>query len=177
MATLTTEISPDHIATSGQRVVELSFDDATPEFALKWARLEANSVEGNAFLSPHFSIPAVTHLVGSYDQKPLILAVESRDAAELVALGLFEVARNSRLLPMTLLQSWRCEHTLFDGLLVDKQTAAALDSLFDWLSQQSHRWQGIAFTDRSADGELNDLLENAAGNSNATWFEDWSRAR
>ena len=54
MATLMTEISPDQTATSGQRVVELSFDDVTPEFALKWARLEANSVEGNAFLSPHF---------------------------------------------------------------------------------------------------------------------------
>ena len=178
MATLMTEISPDQTATSGQRVVELSFDDVTPEFALKWARLEANSVEGNAFLSPHFAIPAVTHLAGSYDQKPLILAVESGDGAELVALGLFEVARNSRLLPMTHLRSWRCEHTLFDGLLVDKQTAtAALDTLFDWLIQQGHRWQGIAFTDRSAAGELNDLLENAAGNSNATWFEDWSRER
>ena len=175
MVTLTTEISSDQTAISGYRVVELSFDDVTPEFALKWARLEANSVEGNAFLSPHFAIPAVTHLESSYNQKPLILAVESGDGAELVALGLFEVARNSRLLPMTHLQSWRCEHTLFDGLLVDKQTAAAaLDTLFDWLSRQGYRWQGIAFTDRSADGKLNDLLESAAGNSNATWFEDWS---
>lgn len=178
MATLTTEISPDQTVTTGQRVVELSFDEVTSEFALKWARLEANSVEGNAFLSPHFAIPAVTHLEGSYDQKPLILAVESEDGAELLALGLFELSTNSRLLPLTHLQGWRCEHTLFDGLLVDKQAgSAALDTFFEWLSKQGRRWHGIAFTDRSADGELNDLLENAAAKTNATWFEDWSRER
>jgi CelD/BcsL family acetyltransferase involved in cellulose biosynthesis len=178
MATLTTEVSPDQTATSGQRVVELSFDEITPEFAGKWASLEANSVEGNAFLSPHFVIPAVNHLEGSYDQKPLILAVESGDGAELLALGLFERSTNSRLLPLTHLQSWRCEHTLFDGLLVDKQAgSAALDAFFEWFAHQGRRWHGIAFTDRSADGELNDLLEKAAAKTNATWFEDWSRER
>lgn len=178
MATLTNEVSPDHSATTGQRVVELSFDEVTPEFASKWARLEANAVEGNAFLSPHFAIPAVNHLEGSYDQKPLILAVESENGAELLALGLFERSTNSRLLPLTHLQGWRCEHTLFDGLLVDKQVgSAALDTFFEWLSKQGRRWHGIAFTDRSADGELNELLENAAATTNATWFEDWSRQR
>jgi CelD/BcsL family acetyltransferase involved in cellulose biosynthesis len=178
MATLTTEVSPDQTATSGQRVVELSFDEITPEFAGKWASLEANSVEGNAFLSPHFVIPAVNHLEGSYDQKPLILAVESEDGAELLALGLFERSTNSRLLPLTHLQSWRCEHTLFDGLLVDKRAgSAALDTMFAWLSKQGRRWHGIAFTDRSADGQLNDMLESSAAKINATWFEDWSRER
>lgn len=178
MATLTTEVSPAQTTTSGHRVVELSFDEVTPEFATKWAALEANSVEGNAFLSPHFAVPAVKHLEGSYEQKPLVLAVESEDGAELLALGLFEVSRNSRLLPLTHLQSWRCEHTLFDGLLVDNQAgSAALDTLFEWLSKQGRRWHGIAFTDRSADGSLNALLENAADKSNATWFEDWSRER
>lgn len=178
MASLETKTSSGCETTSGLRIVEIPFDELTPEFESRWARLETNSVEGNAFLSPHFVIPAVNHLDGAYDQKPLILAVESADGSQLLAIGLFEVSRNSRLLPMTHLQSWRCEHTLFDGLLVDKQNGAeALVALFEWLSKQGRRWQGIAFTDRSADSELNDMLETAAARTNATWFEDWTRER
>ena len=183
MATLSTATPPPHKTSetaqvSRLRVVEIPFDDLTSKFASRWADLESRSVEGNAFLSPHFVIPAVEHLEGAYEQKPLILAVESEDGSELLALGLFEVSRNSRLLPLTHLQSWRCEHTLFDGLLVDKQNGTeALTTLFTWLGQQGRRWQGAAFTDRSADGELNEMLDHAATESGARWFEDWSRER
>lgn len=170
--------SSEEADTAGLRVVEIPFDDLTSEFASRWAELETRSVEGNAFLSPHFVIPAVEHLEGAYEQKPLILAVESEDGSQLLALGLFETSRNSRLLPLTHLQSWRCEHTLFDGLLVDKQLgAAALKTLFKWLGRQGRRWQGVAFTDRSADGKLHEILETAASENGARWFEDWSRER
>lgn len=163
---------------SALRVVEIPFDELTDGFVSKWTDLESRSVEGNAFLSPHFVIPAVKHLEGAYEQKPMILAVESEDGSKLLALGLFEQAKNSRLLPLTHLQSWRCEHTLFDGLLVEKQHGTqALVTLFDWLSKQGRRWQGVAFTDRSDDGELHDMLEQAAEQTGATWFEDWSRER
>lgn len=183
MATLSTPALSENSSSEeaiglGLRVVEIPFDDLTDEFASRWAELETRSVEGNAFLSPHFVIPAVEHLEGAYDQKPLILAVESEDGSKLHALGLFEQAKNSRLLPMAHLQSWRCEHTLFDGLLVEKQHGTqALVTLFDWLSKQARRWQGVAFTDRSADGELNNMLEQAADQTGATWFEDWQRER
>ena len=176
MVTLTTESKSDRIMVAGLRVVELPFEDLTDEFVARWSQLESRSVEGNAFLSPHFVIPAVEHLAGAYDQKPLILAVESGDGSELLAVGLFETVRSSRLLPLTHLRSWRCEHTLFDGLLVDNQNGSeALVALFAWLSQQGRRWQGVAFTDRSADGELNQMLDNAAAQTGAIWFEDWTR--
>lgn len=184
MASLTTEAEADRTDNSdrttaaGLRVVELPFEDLTDDFVSRWAQLESRSIEGNAFLSPNFVIPAVEHLAGSWHQKPLILAVESNDKAELLAVGLFEKARSSRLLPLAHLQSWRCEHTLFDGLLVDEQQGSqSLVALFEWLSQQGRRWQGVAFTDRSADGELNQMLDNAAAKTGATWFEDWTRER
>lgn len=183
MTTLSTETPPEvksseEASASGLRVVEIPFDDLTNEFVSRWAELETRSVEGNAFLSPHFVIPAVDHLEGLYDQKPLILAIESEDGSKLLALGLFETSRSSRLLPLTHLQSWRCEHTLFDGLLVDKQRGTtALTTLFKWLGRQGRRWQGVAFTDRSADSDLNEILETAASESGARWFEDWSRER
>lgn len=182
MATLSTAVLqknsfPEPVETSF-RVVDIPFDDLTDDFVSKWADLESRSVEGNAFLSPHFVIPAVKHLEGAYDQKPLVLAVESEDGSRLHALGLFERAKNSRLLPMSHLQSWRCEHTLFDGLLADRQHGEeAVVALFEWLSLQGRRWQGVAFTDRSADGDLNDILNRAAAKTNSTWFEDWSRER
>ncbi|NQV24439.1 MAG: GNAT family N-acetyltransferase [Rhodopirellula sp.] len=178
MSVLTTESRSDRTTASGLRVIELSFDDLTDDFVERWAQLESRSVEGNAFLSPHFVLPAVEHLEDAYNQKPLVLAVESENNGKLLALGLFEVSRNSRLLPLTHLRSWRCEHTLFDGLLVDSQPGtAALVTLFEWLKRQGRRWQGVAFTDRSADGELHQMLDNAAAETGATWFEDWTRER
>lgn len=184
MAALTTELQTDLTAASdrstaaGLRVVEVPFENLTDDFLSRWAELESHAVEGNAFLSPHFVIPAVEHLEGAYRQKPLILAVECADKAELLAIGLFEKSGSSRLLPLTHLQSWRCEHTLFDGLLVDEQQGTeALVALFEWLSRQGRRWQGVAFTDRSANGELNRMLDNAATQTGAIWFEDWTRER
>ena len=84
MTTLSTATPPeqktsDDAEVSALRVVELPFEDLTDEFVARWAQLESRSVEGNAFLSPHFVIPAVEHLEGAYNQKPLILAVESED--------------------------------------------------------------------------------------------------
>lgn len=178
MATLQTSPTIHTKAKAGLQVIEMVYDDLTDEFVGRWADLESRSVEGNAFLSPHFVIPAVEHLKNAYNQKPLILGVESGDRSKLLAIGLFETARSSRLLPLTHLQSWRCEHTLFDGLLVDQQHGrAALGELFNWLGRQGRRWQGVAFTDRSADGTMHEWLEDAAVHTGATWFEDWSRER
>ncbi|MDA0283597.1 MAG: GNAT family N-acetyltransferase [Planctomycetota bacterium] len=178
MGGLTTTSTTNPATASGLRVVERSFESVSDEFIEQWAELESRSVEGNAFLSPHFVIPAVTHLEGAYEQKPLILAVESTDGSELLAVGLFEQSGNSRLLPLTHLRSWRCEHTFHDGLLVDRDRGTeALVVLFDWLSRQNRRWHGIAFTDRSADGKLNQMLGEAAATTGAVWFEDWHRER
>lgn len=165
-------------ATSRLRVVELPFERLSESFVARWADLERRSVEGNAFLSPHFAIPAVEHLQGTSQQKPLILAVESEGSAELLALGLFEPASSTRLLPLSHLQSWRCEHTLLDGMLVDQKNGQdALIALFEWLGNQGRRWHGVAFTGRSADGELNEMFEVAASRSGAAWLEDWSDER
>lgn len=163
---------------SAVNVIELPFEQVTDDFVSRWRDLESRSLEGNAFLSPHFVVPAVKYLEDSYDQKPLVLAVESADSGELLALGLFEEKKNSRLLPLTHLQSWRCEHTLFDGLLVDRSRGQeALRGLFTWLSGQGKRWHGIGFTDRSADAELHQELHAAADAAGASWFEDWSSER
>lgn len=183
MATISTESASQSLNTrrshgSGFRVVEVPFQELSEDFAARWADLESRSVEGNAFLSPHFVIPAAEHLASASRRMPLILAVESEHDAELLALGVFDVSSSTRLLPLTHLQSWRCEHSLFDGLLVDRQRGQdALCLLFDWLGKQGRRWHGVAFSGRSADGELNEMLDVAATRSGSSWVEDWNSER
>jgi CelD/BcsL family acetyltransferase involved in cellulose biosynthesis len=147
-------------------------------FLDRWQSLEDRSLEGNAFLSPHFVLPALEHLPESAAANPIILAVESPDNERLLGLGVFETCRGSRLLPLRHLRSWRSTHSFFDSLLVDRGRAMEVaTTLFRWLQRQGDRWHGISFRDRSADSELSAVLDEAAAQCGISWQEDWSSER
>ena len=149
------------------------------DFIEKWADLAECSLEGNAFLSPHFVLPALHHLPGQQGKDPVVLAVEYAGEERLLGLGVFETRRASRLLPLRHLTSWECTHSFFSGLLLDQELAfPTAVALFRWLRQQGDRWRGLAFDGRSADSELSSVLDDAAGATGIVWYEDgwWDRA-
>ena len=172
-AVLTQQDSPA-VATS-LRVRQVDPATAESEFVRRWRDLETRSIEGNAFRSPDLVIPALRLPVAGSEQ-PLALTVQSDDG-DLLALGIFEVCRGNRLLPMTHLRSWQSDFSLSDGLLVDRQHAEpALAALFQCVAD--HRdWNGIAFENRTADSPLSDTLHSAAVQTGATWHEDWQIER
>lgn len=84
-----------------------------------WLRLEARSVEPNAYLSPHFVMPAVQYL--DPGRRPLIVAAEHSQQGELewLGMGVFHNSLASRLCPVPHWVGYLSRHSYLNGLLAD----------------------------------------------------------
>ncbi len=163
------------VVSASARVREVDLGTVSQEFVRLWRQLESRSIEGNAFRSPDFVLPALK-LIDKPVDRPFALAVESA-CGQMIGLGVFEKCRGSRALPMTHLQSWQSEYSLFDGLLIDRsKSCEALAALFRFAGQDS-RWNGISFGNRSAESPLAQACDQAATAMGAVWHEDWSTKR
>lgn len=133
-----------------------------------WIRLEQRALEANAYLSPHFILPAVRHLDCAAD--PLVVLVED-GAAELVGVGVFEQRPATWRFPLPHLSAYRSRHSYLSGLLVDRAcAAAAVGAFFDFFCSKA-RWNGVEFTWRTAEGPLADLLGAVARERGLPWRE------
>jgi hypothetical protein len=86
-----------------------------------WARLEARSAEPNAFMSPHFVLPALAHLDSG--ASPVLMWIERAAGGlkELVGVGVFRYSLGTRAFPWPHLTAYQCEHSYLGGLLVDAE--------------------------------------------------------
>jgi CelD/BcsL family acetyltransferase involved in cellulose biosynthesis len=128
-----------------------------------WAALEARSAEPNAYLSPHFVLPALKHLP-EYAHTTITLVEQtiaggSEDAAgALVALGVFQAARASRLLPLPHRVAFSGRYVNQSGILLDARAAGpALAALAAHLGGDG----GLEIPQCWADGDLSALAGGA----------------
>jgi hypothetical protein len=150
------------------RVRRLTLRDFTPSRLEAWTALEARALEPNAYLSPHFVLPALQHLDPSL--RAVFLAVE-RDAPRggLLALGVFTSVPASRLCPVPHLLGYCSRHSYLGGLLVDKDHApAAFGALCDYARRRGLGWQALVLPKMRTDGPLAELLEQRARAAGAT---------
>jgi CelD/BcsL family acetyltransferase involved in cellulose biosynthesis len=127
-----------------------------------WLALEARALEPNAYLSPHFVLPALEHL-DPHNNALILLVQDTRHAQpHLVAAGVFEPLLGARHFPVPHLCAYRSRHTFLGGVLLDRACAtAALRALLDYVQANPWRYQGIDFGLAWADGEQAQLLDEA----------------
>jgi hypothetical protein len=137
-----------------------------------WSALEARALEANAYLSPHFVLPALRHLEPA---APIVIVLVERGpqrAAELVGVGVFRVCPPTPRFPLGHLAAYRSRHSYLSGLLVDHRAAAAVvQTFFDFFCGVSPRWHGIEFTQRTAEGPLAELMAATALRRGLPWGE------
>lgn len=169
-------LQTSHFTANGISVRILDLSQANGQFAARWLELEKRSAEGNAFLSPHFVLPAIEHLV---DDAPLIVVIEDQRAdQQLIGLGVFKETNANRQLLLKHLQAWRCDYSLFVGLLIDDELQGeALNAFFAWLHENSDRWHGLAMRDQGMGTPFADAMISAAAEHGLTWSEDWVTER
>ncbi len=164
-------------APSRMTVRMVEFDEIDASLIQEWEALEQRSTEGNASLSPCFVVPAAKNLTPT--RKPSLLVVESgRPAAELVGLVLVQRSAGSRLLPMPHLKAYRSIHSLSDGLLVDAELSElVVESLFEYLTENRHRWHGLEFNAIGSASPLQEEMDATTGEFGMRWFadEEWQR--
>jgi len=159
------------MATSEPRlhVRQLGLRDLTPSRIAAWSALEARAVEPNAYLSPHFVLPALQHL--DPGASPVVLVVERGDSggdsngasATMLAVGVFTSVKASRLCPLPHLVGYRSRHSYLGGLLVDRDhVRAAVRAMCDHAKKRSFGWQAMVFSKMRTDGPIAALLEERA---------------
>lgn len=135
------------------RVEELSDRDIEA-----WRDLEERAIEPNAYLSPHFVLPALRHL--DPDQGGLCVLVEEAESPEatrrhLLGLGVFVRSGPTRAFPLPHLVGYMSEHSFLGGLLLDAREAGpALEALFAFLPTGAAPCHGVIFHEMRVDGPV-----------------------
>lgn len=145
-------------------VRQLGLGDLTPSRLAAWSALEARAVEPNAFLSPHFVLPALEHL--DPGTSPIVLVVERGDrgaSGEMLALGVFTSVKASRVCPLPHLVGYCSRHSYLGGLLVDRDhVREAVGAMCDQARRRSFGWQAMVFSRMRTDGPIASVLEERA---------------
>jgi hypothetical protein len=143
-----------------------------------WSALEARAFTPNAFLSPHFVMPALKHLLPG--QRALAFFVEeSNDSLPrptLAAVALFLEGKPTLKFPLPHLVAFETIHSYLTGFLVDaERREAALAALFAHLTKAGSPWRALVFNTRSAE-DLPEEAEIAKG-FGCVWHtkESWQR--
>ncbi len=121
---------------------------------LNWAALESRAAEPNAFLSPHFVLPALRHLDPAL--KPTIFLTERVFAGqrELLSVAVLKRTTGTRGFPLSHWISYESKHSYLSGILVcNEQTDEVLDTLMDHLSRKAPH-NGLELPRVCADGAL-----------------------
>ena len=147
-------------------------------FVAEWLDLEARASEGNAFLSPHFVLPALQHLEPR--KRLVLLGIFRNDGASdrLIGLGAFIARPPKPQFPLPHLEAYRSPHTFLTGMLLDRDHQwLAVAGLGAYLSSARVPWCGIGFSDRLADSALDQIYQDESVTSMVRWSEYYRHRR
>lgn len=143
-----------------RRVRATPVDELDPPALEAWKELEHRALEPNAYLSPHFLLPAIRHHGGG--QASSVLQIERMEGATptLVGLGVFRLTASSTRFPLPHLSAFHSPHSYLSGLLVDRRDAQqSVAAFLDYVCRSGQPWHGVEFICRPADGPLAGLLD------------------
>lgn len=130
----TEAVAPTVTRARSVSAVELSASDTRA-----WVALEVQALEPNAYMSPHFVLPALRHLDPSLH--PQILLVERTGAGlrQTIAVAVVHRVAATRLLPVPHQCGYMSRHSYLGAPLLHREFAAeAASALLDLLGRQ--RW-------------------------------------
>ncbi len=158
------------------RVRQAQFDELDRKTIESWESLEDRALESNAFLSPHFVIPAVRHLEKPEDlPQTMFVFVEKANggAVDLVGAGVFRKSSGDRRFPLPHLRGFRSLHSYLSGMLVDRDEAeGTLRSFFQFFCNKNATWHGVEFEYRPADGFQAERMTEVAEELGLHWKEE-----
>ncbi len=144
-----------------------------------WEELEARAIVPNAFMSPHFVMPALRYLESSDNTFGVFVEKSSGGLPELVGVALFQVQNPTRRFPLKHLAAFESVHSYLSDFLLDQEHASsALKEIYRYITDKSHTWQGLYLNNFSANGLFTEEAQAIAADFGMGWnlFEQWSRA-
>ncbi len=124
-----------------------------------WARLEARSAEPNAFMSPHFVLPALAHLDAGASAVLMWIERDAGGLKELAGVGVFRYSLGTRAFPWPHLTAYQSEHTYLGGLLIDAEAVLPIvEAIQAFLSRRSCFWKGLELPKVHTSGPLAEAI-------------------
>lgn len=157
----------------------LKSSEMNADLVSAWQDLEARAIVPNAFLSPHFVLPALRHLESSENVFGVFVEKTSAGLSELIGVALFEIRGPTRRFPLGHLSAFETIHSYLTDFLLDREHAScALREIFCYLRAQRYRWHGLRLNNLSGEYLLAEEAQAVTSELGARWnpFEQWSRA-
>jgi CelD/BcsL family acetyltransferase involved in cellulose biosynthesis len=153
----------------------LSRHDLTPDIIEQWLMLEQRSVEGNAYLSPHFILPSIKYLTPNTEVVIILVTYSIGNTTILTGVGVFEYWRWTKRLPLPHFKAYRSPHSYLSGLLVDEEFMdSTLSAFFAFFSKTEKYSCGVEFINRTEDTKLAERLQIAASHRKIC-FREYNR--
>jgi Acetyltransferase (GNAT) domain len=125
-----------------------------------WAKLEARAAEPNAFMSPHFVLPALTYLDAGASVVLMWIERSAGGLKELAGVGVFQCSLGTRVFPWPHLSAYQSEHTYLGGLLVDGESVRpVVEAIQSYLSRASCLWKGLELPKIHTTGPLAEAIQ------------------
>jgi CelD/BcsL family acetyltransferase involved in cellulose biosynthesis len=131
-----------------------------------WAALEARAAEPNAFMSPHFVLPALQHLDAGASVILMWIERAAGGLKELAGVGVFRRCVASRVFPWPHLSAYQSEHTYLGGLLVDGDSVRpVVEAIRGFLARPGSAWKGLELPKVDTGGKLADMVQQLSQQS------------
>ncbi len=128
-----------------------------------WAALESRAAEPNAFMSPHFVLPALQHLDAGASVVLMWVERAAGGLKELAAVGVFRRCLASRVFPWPHLSAYQSEHTYLGGLLVDGDAVGpVVEAIRGFLARPGCVWKGLELPKVDTTGKLAEAVRQVA---------------
>lgn len=144
-----------------------------------WEELETRAIVPNAFMSPHFVMPALRYLESCGNTFGVFVEKTSAGLPDLVGVALFQVRKPTRRFPLQHLAAFETVHSYLSDFLLDLEHASgALKEIYRYLTDKRHAWHGLYLNNFSSKNLLSEETKTIASDFGIRWtlFDKWSRA-
>lgn len=154
-------------------------DEIASRLRSDWASLEARALYPNAFLSPHFVLPALKHMETGGNCFGVFVEREAGGSRELVGAAWLRMEKPTRRFPLPHLTAYLSIHSYLADFLLDREYAAeARLELYRALRRAGRAWHGLRLNYVSAECIQDGAAQAAARENGMRWHprEAWQRA-
>ena len=138
----------------------------------QWKELELRSFEGNAYLSPHFILPAIKYLTPSKEIYFIFIYLVADYKDILTGFGVFEYSYGTKQFPLPHLKSYLTIHSYLSGLLIDSEFVdSTLAAFFEYTRKFPKFCCGIEFIKRPGQTDLAKRIDLVAAQISVPWHQ------
>lgn len=169
---------PTQTPTKHYKARLLTAAEIEPRLVAAWAELEERALYANAFLSPHFVLPALKYLEAAQKCFGIFVEKESAGTRDLVGVAWLQARKPTRRFPLPHLAAFLSIHSYLSDFLLERECAAdALQAIYRALRPARQGWHALYINNASAESVDDEIPQAAARENGMRWHlvEQWQR--